>query len=778
MGQTGMYILLLLISWISAAGALSISFPSNGVPIAGSESQNVSWKRDKHDPNAQFFFQKIKLDQSTGPTSKSAPVPVPYSQNKAGMSPLAFNRSGLFEILAVNKQDGQPFWTTEISVAPNPTSTASSPSKSNGHGSKYKSGPDDTGTNNSPSTTLSVLTAFTATSFTIPNPPTSSSVSASDSPQTASGASTRPNRTAAIVGAVLGSVAFFFILGAILLWFRYRTRRATSNFVQARMTRDYNRNLDEVGAEWSIPSSEKEKSTLGQDYSLPPTRRSSLRPIDSVSNIGLNTFSILPPVPVARSLAGTNASGSSNSSSVRRTRDKNALRLSISTMSASTGTSGSIFPVPALPPRTRTDRQMMIEEDIQRLQARMLFLQGRGDGSPISHLEREEELKQIHAKVDRLKAVHESRWALGLTDEVPDGSNSLRLQRWYLYSIVMRYSKELSLVGVLCLLSSSTSLSISFPSNGVPTAGSDSQNVSWKRDKDDPNADFFFQKIKLDQSNGPTAKSTPVPVPYSQNEAGMSPLAFNRAGLYEILAVNVQDGQPFWTTEITVVPNPTSTASPPFRSGGGHDSKNGSDLNYMGMNSGSSTISDITAASTSASSISSSLTSASGPSTTPIRTAAIIGAVIGVIAFFVFLGVTLLFVRYRARRISPVKILDSEQLAHGAGISPFMDNEPISPTGEKHRHRVSVPRIPGAREKSHTEFLPAVEASSSRPRTPMQRVQSATATLRQSIRGQNHGSAERIRHQDSGWRSRRNQDSATVELEGSSTELPPEYSAM
>ncbi|KAF5378011.1 hypothetical protein D9757_009851 [Collybiopsis confluens] len=337
----------------------------------------------------------------------------------------------------------------------------------------------------------------------------------------------------------------------------------------------------------------------------------------------------------------------------------------------------------------------------------------------------------------------------------------------------MRYSKELSLVGIFCLLSGSTSLSISFPSNGVPTAGSGSQNVSWKRDKDDPNAQFFFQKIKLDESTGPTAKSTPVPVPYSQNEAGMSPLAFNVAGLFEILAVNVQDGQPFWTTEITVVPNPTSTASPPSGSGGGHGSKNGSDLNDMGMNSSSSTISVITAASTSASSSLSSATSVSRPSTIPAGTAAIIGAVIGIIAFFVFLGFILLFVRYRARRISPVKILDSEQLAHGAGISPFMDNEPISPTGEKHRHRVSAPRIPGARE--NTEFLPAAEASSSRPRTPMQRVRSATATL---IRGQNHGSAERIRHQDSGWRSRRNQDSTTVELEGSSTELPPEYSAM
>ncbi|KAF5378012.1 hypothetical protein D9757_009850 [Collybiopsis confluens] len=424
MGQTGMYILLLLISWISAAGALSISFPSNGVPIAGSDSQNVSWKRDKNDPNAQFFFQKIKLDQSTGPTPKSTPVPVPNSQNNKGVSPMAFNRAGLFEILAVNVQNGQPFWTTEISVAPNPTSTASSssPSKSGGgHGSKTGSDSNDMKMNSS--STLTVITEGSGAIPTAPLPisPTLSSPTLSSDSSSDSGASSKPNQTAAIVGGVVGSVAFFFILGAILLCFRYRTRRATSNFVQARMTRDYNRNLDEVGAEWPIPSSEKEKFTLGQDYSLPPTRRSSLRPIDSVSNIGLNTFSILPPVPVARSLAGTDASGSTNSSSVRRTRDKNALRLSISTMSASTATSGSLFPVPTLPPRTRTDRQMMIEEDIQRLQARMLFLQGRGDGSPISHLEREEELKQIHAKVDRLKAVHESRWALGLTDEVPDG---------------------------------------------------------------------------------------------------------------------------------------------------------------------------------------------------------------------------------------------------------------------------------------------------------------------------------------------------------------------
>jgi len=64
---------------------------------------------------------------------------------------------------------------------------------------------------------------------------------------------------------------------------------------------------------------------------------------------------------------------------------------------------------------------MIIEEDIQRHQARILFLQGdSGEVSPISRLEREQELLQTNARVEMLKRVHESHWALELTDEVPE----------------------------------------------------------------------------------------------------------------------------------------------------------------------------------------------------------------------------------------------------------------------------------------------------------------------------------------------------------------------
>ncbi|KIK60161.1 hypothetical protein GYMLUDRAFT_244595 [Collybiopsis luxurians FD-317 M1] len=127
----------------------------------------------------------------------------------------------------------------------------------------------------------------------------------------------------------------------------------------------------------------------------------------------------------------------------------------------------------------------------------------------------------------------------------------------------MDYTVLCLCVWFFCLLSGAGSLSISFPPSGTPTAAFDSQLVTWKRDKDDPRAQFFLQKIKLDEPGGPTAKSTPIPISNSQNDEGTSPMEFNRAGLFEILAVNVQNGRPFYTTEIHVVPNPTSTGGPP-----------------------------------------------------------------------------------------------------------------------------------------------------------------------------------------------------------------------
>jgi len=173
------------------------------------------------------------------------------------------------------------------------------------------------------------------------------------------------------------------------------------------------------GQRTASPGLEKD---LEYSPSLSPIKRNSLRPQDSVSNI-YYIPPILPPIPAARSVASSEIPSSvSTSSSARRTRDRNTPRLSIGTLSTTTTGSGSLFPVPALPPRTRTDRQMLIEEDIQRLQSRILFLQGDNVNTPaISRLEREQELLLTNARVERLKEVHESKWALGLTDEIPEG---------------------------------------------------------------------------------------------------------------------------------------------------------------------------------------------------------------------------------------------------------------------------------------------------------------------------------------------------------------------
>jgi hypothetical protein len=89
-------------------------------------------------------------------------------------------------------------------------------------------------------------------------------------------------------------------------------------------------------------------------------------------------------------------------------------------------------------------------------------------------------------------------------------------------------------------LSVAGALKIHFPPSGTPTAALDSQTISWTRDNKDPPDQFFIQKIKLDDGNGPSAKSTPVPISNSQEKSGTSPFMFNRAGLFQILAVDIQ----------------------------------------------------------------------------------------------------------------------------------------------------------------------------------------------------------------------------------------------
>ncbi|KIK54841.1 hypothetical protein GYMLUDRAFT_891941 [Collybiopsis luxurians FD-317 M1] len=99
---------LCLFIWFSclplSAGSLSISFPPLGTPIVGLNTQMVTWKRDEHDPQAQFFFQKIKLAEPGGPTANSSQVQISDSQNDEGTSPMTFDQAGLFEILAVDAE--------------------------------------------------------------------------------------------------------------------------------------------------------------------------------------------------------------------------------------------------------------------------------------------------------------------------------------------------------------------------------------------------------------------------------------------------------------------------------------------------------------------------------------------------------------------------------------------------------------------------------------------------------------------------------------------------
>ncbi|KAJ3996072.1 hypothetical protein F5050DRAFT_1712377 [Lentinula boryana] len=396
------------------AGALSISFPPKGTPTAGLNSQMVSWKRDKRDPNAQFVLQKIKLDDPDGPTPKSTPVPILNSQNNEGESTMVFNRAGLFQIIAVDIQNEQTFFSTEITVLPNPTSSASPSSRKPmmtkmNNTSAVSSSPSSTAND-----TFGSSDPIASSKTPVPSAPNNDKSTTTDDRLT--------KNTTAIIGGVVGVIGLAFVLGVTLLCFRYRTRRRTEQFVQTKIGRDFIPNSMED--QWDLAEKEKGADQYPSAF-FPPTRRGTLRPQDSVSNIHeRHVPSILPPIPAARHFAGSMVPSSvSSTSSTRRARDRKTPSLSLSTQSFSdsSAASSSLFPIPVLPPRTRTDRQMMIEEDIQQLQARMLFLQGNGAISSTVELENEEQLRQIDKKVELLKKAHESDWAMGSTDETPVG---------------------------------------------------------------------------------------------------------------------------------------------------------------------------------------------------------------------------------------------------------------------------------------------------------------------------------------------------------------------
>ncbi|KAJ3770149.1 hypothetical protein FB446DRAFT_179181 [Lentinula raphanica] len=236
---------------------------------------------------------------------------------------------------------------------------------------------------------------------------------------------TNKHFAAAVIGAVVGVVGIAFVLGVFLLYRRYRTRRRTTNIISTGRVRSFS--SDTVVDQWSI---DKEKQISDDcDYYEASFRRSPksmLTPQDSVSNVFVRqkrfSPSVLPPIPAARyydsSPDASSVSSNTTASSAPRTKNRKVPSISLSALSSSAGSaaSGSLFPIPVLPPRTRTDRQKLLEEEIQKLQAKILHLQGNGDISSSKMISegQEQELRQIHRRVELLKKIHESDWALGV----------------------------------------------------------------------------------------------------------------------------------------------------------------------------------------------------------------------------------------------------------------------------------------------------------------------------------------------------------------------------
>ncbi|KAF8828510.1 hypothetical protein HHX47_DHR3000340 [Lentinula edodes] len=171
----------------------------------------------------------------------------------------------------------------------------------------------------------------------------------------------------------------------------------------------------------TITSSTSSATAPDDSTKMTTPAKSNVEPTNGTDTAAIIGSIILPPIPAARPVSSSEPDSATSTSSIRRARDteRKTPSISLSNLSSSNGSTGtgSLFPIPVLPPRPRTDRQMSIEEEIQQLQARMLFLQGNGNTSPIG-LEKEEELKKIYRKVETLKKLHESKWALGLTNEM------------------------------------------------------------------------------------------------------------------------------------------------------------------------------------------------------------------------------------------------------------------------------------------------------------------------------------------------------------------------
>ncbi|KAK7019179.1 hypothetical protein VNI00_018173 [Paramarasmius palmivorus] len=444
---------LLLCSVPSIASAITIDFPQ---PLIAVRNNTFSWTRAEKDPQ-NFHLRKKKLDDSSGFTSFSGPVNIPVNGMDTGSGMLYFNRAGLFQVAAFASEDKRlqtPLFSTIVTVSLNPTSAGAAPvpsptnnvgdekgadtkrrdkdedkkgdgdgdgdgdgkgkrKRKGGKGKHGKAGNTNMTKSNPQRRVLSIEALRISDLLNSETPPTASSK--------------KPN-VPLIVGSTLGSVGVILMVAAALLFFRYKRRNQTLAFERNMITRN---------PQAALPprlNTTHAMSDGGSD-------NSSSKNLTFNSPMSLRRYSQLPPAPDVQSIASS-GSFSLTSPIVARQRDAernraardalNNFRLSMSTtttnsrstssrLSSKAGTSSSItsFPVPALPPRTRTTRQMLIEEKIQLFQSKILLLQSRKISTQTA--EYDAEMDRLGQRVERLKQIHESDWALDLTNVAPEG---------------------------------------------------------------------------------------------------------------------------------------------------------------------------------------------------------------------------------------------------------------------------------------------------------------------------------------------------------------------
>ncbi|KAI3619525.1 hypothetical protein WG66_000744 [Moniliophthora roreri] len=401
------FVLLMLFTLICVARAITITFPQT---LVATQNIPFSWTRDENDPQ-NFDLRKQKLDDPGGLTTLSTPIHVVANGSRTGNGTIYFNRAGLFRVVVFDARDAnlkQLLLSQTVTVFVAPTSAGASIPLSTG----------STGFSSGSNQSISQSTSQSISQ----NGGESGGSNISQSTKIPSTSSSNNKNVPLVVGFVLGSVGLIFLVAATLLWFRYRTRSQTMAF-KRNMIRPYPRspssrsNMDHS----MLENGDEDSSTQDLTFASPMSSRhaSPLPPppdIQSVASSG--SFSITSPIVARQRDAARN-----------KANDLSNFRLSMSTNSRSTssafrsatGTRSSItsFPVPALPSRTRTNRQKLIEEKIQLHQSKILLLHSQKPNMPPSEFA--EELGSTEQRVERLKQIHESDWALELTDVAPEG---------------------------------------------------------------------------------------------------------------------------------------------------------------------------------------------------------------------------------------------------------------------------------------------------------------------------------------------------------------------